>query len=61
MSAREQHRKLFEEFCAWKYTAMSSKTISQLEAGSEFTEIFNAGGRAQVRHSLRIIRLRQNT
>ena len=48
-SAEEQHRKLFEKFCAWKYAVARSKTISQLEAGSEFTERHDAGGGAQVR------------
>ena len=60
-SAEEQHRKLFEEFCVRKYVAVRSMTISQLEAGSEFTERCDAGSGAQVRHSSRIVRLRQTT
>ena len=35
-----------------------SKTISQLEAGSEFTERCHTGGGAQVRCSSRIVGLR---
>ena len=48
-SAEEQHRKLFEEFCTRKYAAARNKTISQLEAGSEFTESCDAGGGGQIR------------
>ena len=40
---------LFEEFCVRKYAAARSKTISQLEAGSEFTERHDTGSGAQVR------------
>ena len=49
-SAEEQHWKLFEEFCTRKYATARSKTISQLESGSEFPERCDAGGGAQVRH-----------
>ena len=48
-SAEEQHRQLFEEFCVRIYAAARSKTISQREAGSEFTERCDAGSGAQVR------------
>ena len=58
---RSSIRKLFEELSVRKYAAARSKTISQLEAGSEFTERCDAGGGAQVRRSLRIVRLRQTT
>ena len=54
-SAEEQHRKLFEEFCSRKYAAARSKTISQLEAGSELTERCDAGGRAQVRYHIHVV------
>ena len=48
-SAEEQHWKLYEEFCVRIYAAARSKTISQLQVGSEFTERCDAGGGAQVR------------
>ena len=51
-SAEEQHWKLFEEFCARKYAAARSKTISRLVAGSELTERCNTGRGAQVRHTV---------
>ena len=51
-SAEEQHRKLSEEFCTWKYAAARSKTISQLEVGSESNERCDAGGGAQVRRTI---------
>ena len=51
-SAEEQHRQLFEEFCVRIYAAARSKTISQREAGSEFTEKCDADGGAQVRRTV---------
>ena len=47
-SAEEQRRKLFEEFCVRIYATARSKTISQLEGGSEFAERCDVGGGARV-------------
>ena len=44
-----------------KYAAVRSKTISQLEGGSELTERCDAGSGAQVRRSSRIVKLRHTT
>ena len=51
MSFEEYHWKFFEEFCMQKCAAVRGKTISQLEAGSEFTERCDTSGGIQVRRS----------